>query len=47
MNKAAYKELEIDVIPLQKNDIMTASGDGENFGATMSEWWEFLGEVIK
>ena len=47
MNKSVYKELEIAIVLLQQNDIVTTSGDGENFGAAMSEWWEFIGEVME
>lgn len=41
MKKLAYKELEIAIVLLEESDIMTTSGDGENFGATMSGWWDF------
>lgn len=45
MNKLVYKELEIAVVSLEDSDIMATSGDGENFGATMSGWWDFTGGI--
>ncbi len=47
MSKLVYKELKIAIVLLEESDIMATSGDGENFGATMSGWWDFTEDIVK
>jgi hypothetical protein len=44
MANQGYKGLEIVIISFEHKDIMTVSGDGENFGAVMEGWGDaFIG----
>lgn len=38
MAKTIYKKLEIKTIVFEQADIVTASGDGENFGTANTNW---------
>ncbi len=43
MANQVYKELGIEIISFEKSDVMTISGNGENFGSVMDEWAALLG----
>jgi hypothetical protein len=42
MSKFGYQEPKLSIISLGQSDIITQSGDGENFGSVMGEWWSFV-----
>lgn len=40
MNKKIYNEVEIEIVYLDLQNVMTASGDSNGFGVDDNEWFD-------